>query len=406
MLRANSLLYAVYICLIVSILCGALLYYANLYNQLNLFYNTREDLYIQNQSAVNFALGNSLSDINESLESPSGVSSSIHIKPHGLLDLLLVQSSIHTDTITSAHFVGRYGTEDFAIYLSNFSKGLSFGGQVKLIGNKKLPTKHIREEYLSNTAGKLISTGDVALSDIIMPKIDSRFATLFNHSFTQKISLKDVVKRNDSVYFNSFLSETIEIELLEPFLNNVVIKGNFVLNAKDSIVVGSKAVLEDVILKAPVVRFQEDFSGNVQVFSTKKINLERGVQLLYPSVLCLNNSSLEKSQIKVGENCRVYGAIVQFGNKLTRIEENETILKENTLLVGDIYCSGKLMVGGKVYGSIYTNRFFHKTDFGIHNNCIINAEVDCSKRPKYFVSVPLLENTNIQPRYAIQKKVL
>jgi hypothetical protein len=60
MVRAHSLLYAIYISLIVSIICGALLYFANLYGQLNLYYNLQEELYLQNQSVVNYALGNKL----------------------------------------------------------------------------------------------------------------------------------------------------------------------------------------------------------------------------------------------------------------------------------------------------------------------------------------------------------
>lgn len=401
MVKAQSLLYAVYICLIVSILCCALLYFSSLFNQLNLFYNTREDLYIQNQSAVNYALGSGLSE--DSVEE-SGIFSSFEIRPHGLADLLIVRSSIKTDTVASAHFIGHYANSKECMYLANFSKGLTFGGIVKLIGDKKLPIERIREEYLNNVAGKLTTVGAVGVSDVIMPKINSRFEGMFTGIESNAIDLKEVIRTNDSVYYNSFLKQTITIDVTGVALGDIVIKGNFILKSRDSIVIRRKAVLEDVILKAPRINFSEGFKGTVQAFCSEMINVGEKVELMYPSVLCLYNNSIEKSKIAIGKGCRIYGAVVLFGNEVKKMEDNEVLFKEESLLVGDIYCSGKLMIGGKVYGSVYTNRFFHRNDFGEYDNCIINAEIDITKRPAYFVSISLFEND--KKSYGLQKKVL
>ena len=60
MIKANSLLYAIYICLLISMICCGLLFYFNLYGQLNQYYRLQEDLFIENQSVVNYALGNNL----------------------------------------------------------------------------------------------------------------------------------------------------------------------------------------------------------------------------------------------------------------------------------------------------------------------------------------------------------
>ncbi len=125
MLKAHSLLYAVYVCLIVSIICGALLFFANLYNQLNLFYNTREALYIQNQSALNYTLGNSLSE-NNFINEKTGAQFSSEISSFGLLHILKVKNFNATDTIQSAHFVGNYSNAEemkqLARDLINFEK--------------------------------------------------------------------------------------------------------------------------------------------------------------------------------------------------------------------------------------------------------------------------------------------
>lgn len=403
MIKAHSLLYAVYVCLIVSIICGALLYYSNLYNLLNQFYNSREELYIQNQSALNYALSNA--DIENDVVNPeTGVTTNYELKSHGLLNVIVVKSCLKNDTITSAHFIGHYATKQMALYLSNISNPLSYSGNVKLIGNKKLPSKFIDEIYINNTQNNLKLVGSIELSESILPEINSDFKKVFQETNSQKLLLKDLVRSHDSIYFNSFMSKTIEIQLPSAVLQNVIIKGNFVLYAKDSITINENNVLEDVIVKAPIIRISKGFKGNIQAFANKKIIVESNVLLSYPSVLSIYNNSDEKSEITINDNVTIYGAIVLFGTPLIRMDDNSIVVKEKSLIIGDIYCTGKLMINGSIYGSVFTNRFFSKTMSSTYDNCIIDAEIDITKRPDYFISIPLFKSKN-EP-YGVFKKVL
>jgi hypothetical protein len=404
MLKAHSLLYSVYVCLIVAIICGALLYFATLYNQLNLFYNTNENLYIQNQSAVNYALGTNFSEESTDQIDTTGVQTNIAKKPFGLLELLIVKSYAHADTITSAHFVGQNNPEKTCIYISSISKPITYSGQVKLIGNKTLPSPTINSDYINNSINSLTSTGTVSISEGLLPEVNSNFKKTITAPFTKLQSLKSVVRTQDSIYFNSFLNETIEIELPSSIIDNIIIKGNFILYSKDSIQVRRNAVLEDVILKSPTITFAEGFKGNVQAFSTEKLTLQKSVELGYPSVVCLYNKSSEKSEIVVGEKSKIFGAIVLFGNEINSIDNNSITLSKDTFLLGSVYCTGKIMLGGKVYGSVYTNRVFHRTKSASYENCIVDAEIDVSRKPLYFISIPILENKN--KSNGIYKKVL
>ncbi len=403
MVQANSLLYAVYICLIVSILCGALLYFSTLYNQLNLFYNSRENLYIQNQSAVNYALGTNFQEAFTSEEITSEIQSTSETKPYGLMQLLLTKSFANTDTITSTHFIGQYASDKTSIYLTDFSQPLTYAGDVKLIGDKKLPSTSISQKYLFNTIGKLKSEGKIEISEKNLPEINPVFKQVFEQKPTRKWQLKDVERKNDSIYFNSFQNETIEIQLAGALLDNVIIKGNFILYARDSILVRKGAILQDVILKSPKIIIADDFKGSIQAFATEEIQVGKQVELQYPSVLCLYNTTSEKSNITVDEKSSIYGAVVLFGNSARKMQENTIELKKSSFLMGDIYCSGMLMVEGTIHGSVYTNKFFHKSGSANHENCIINAEIDSSKKPDYFVSLPLFKSNN---SYGIFKKVL
>lgn len=403
MVKAHSLLYAIYICLIVSIICGALLYLANLYGQLNLHYNLREELYIHNQSVVNFALGNKIVPDEIPLDENSGIGGTYRTKQYGLLTLLLANSWVKNDTIASAHFVGYFATDKTAIHLANLSKSLSYSGIVKLFGDNQLPSAFIEIAYINSKPNQLILEGKNTVAEIRLPEINPNFKKFFEGIQAEKIGLSEVDKPKDSMYYNSFFNETKEIQV-NSIVGNVIFKGNFVLRSKDSIRVRKNTVLEDVILIAPKITFEEGFKGTVQAFATKGIELEQKVTLNYPSVVCVYNESVEESKIKIKKDSKVTGAIVLFGNPLEMIAKNSIEIEEEGLIFGDIYCSGKLLLKSKVYGSVYTNRFFHKTQSSNYDNTIADIEINATRRPGYFIAIPLFETKKNE--YGILKKVL
>lgn len=403
MVKAHSLLYAIYVCLIVSVICGALLYFSNLYNQLNLYYNLQEELYIQNQSVLNFALGNKTTPVEIEKDVNSGIESSYQTKSYGLLSLVLAQSYISNDTVSSVHFVGTRNLDKNAIYLTNLSKSLFYSGEVKLIGNNQLPSTFIETSYINNSLNKLVTEGKISVSEPKLPEINPNFKKIFFGIKSQTTKLTDIERPKDSLYYNSFFNITKEIQV-KSTLSNIIFKGNFILRSEDSIRVKKNTVLEDVILIAPKITFEEGFKGTVQVFATKGIELEEKVILNYPSVLCVYNESLDESKIKIKKECHITGAVVLFGNNDTQIDKNTIEIDEKGLLFGDLYCSGKLMLKSNVYGSVYTNRFFLKTASSSYENMISNIEINTEKRPAYFISIPLF-NTQ-KTTYSVIKKVL
>lgn len=250
----------------------------------------------------------------------------------------------------------------------------------------------------------MISTGLNEISESLLPEINSKFKNNFAISTQKKIQLKDIERKSDSIYFNSFLNETIELQLSSSVLSNIIIKGNFILYSKDSIQIQKSAVLEDVIIKAPRISFSDDFKGNVQAFSTESIEIGERAILGYPSILCVYNTTENtKGSIKIKEQAKVNGAVVLFGNNIANIDNNTICLHKETQIIGDIYCTGKFMIEGTLYGSVYTNRFFNTT--AQKDNCIINALIDVTKKPTYFISIPLFENKN-NAQYGIIKRVL
>jgi hypothetical protein len=403
MVKAHSLLYAIYICLIVSIICGALLYFSNLYTQLNLYYNVHEEMYINNQSVVNFALGNKVIQEEFPTDENTGIEGSYKSKQYGLLTLLLAKSSLRNDSITSSHIIGSYSSSKTAIYLANFTQPLSCSGIVKLVGDNQLPSINIETAYINNRPNQISTNGKIKVSDIILPKINPEFKKIYENLNSEKTILSDIEKVNDSIFFNSFHNDTKEI-YVNSILSNVIFKGNFILRAKDSIRVKKNTILEDVILIAPKITFEDGFKGTVQAFATIGIETEKNVTLNYPSVICVYNKTTNKSLIKLKEKTKITGAIVLFGNSIETISQNNIEIDKNGLIVGDIYCAGKLDLKSEVNGSVYTNRFCLKTSSSTYDNTIADVEINPTKKPKCFIAIPLFENNKNE--YAILKKVL
>ena len=403
MIKAHSLLYAIYICLIVSIICGALLYFSNLYNQLNLHYNIQEEMYIHNQSVVNFALGNQISQEAITKDEKSGIEGFYSTKQYGLLTLLTANSVLRNDTISSTHFVGSYTSDKTAVHLANFTKSLSYTGMVKLIGDNSLPTTHIETSYITNKPNELIVKGKTSISEIQLPEINPEFSKIFNGISAEKTTLNKLEKQKDSLYYNSFHHSTKEV-YINSVIANVTFKGNFILKNNDSIRIKKNTVLEDVILMAPKITFEEGFTGNVQAFATKSITLEQKAILNYPSVICVYNNSSEESLINIKKECKITGVVVLYGNSFENIGKNSIEIDSNGLIFGDIYCTGKLDLKSNVFGSVYTNRFFLKTPSSSYDNTISDIEINSTRRPNYYIAIPLFEAK--KTTYGILKKVL
>lgn len=403
MIKAHSLLYAIYICLIISIICGALLYFSNLYSQLNIHYNLQEEMFIHNQSIVNFALGNKTIVEEISIDEESGIEGSYNTRKYGLLTLLITKSILREDTLTSSHFVGSYTSDKTAIHLANFSKPLTYSGIVKLIGDNLLPSTYIETSYIENKPNELTVRGKTSISEIQLPEINEEFEKIFDGIEAEKSSLSEIYKQKDSLYYNSFLTATKEV-YVNSIIQNTIFKGNFILKNKDSIRVKKNTVLEDVILIAPKITFEEGFTGTVQAFATKNIKLDKKVTLNYPSVICLYNKNSEESSIEIKQESKILGAVITFGNSLENINKHNIQIDKYGSILGYVYCSGKLDLKSNVYGSVYTNRFFLKTASATYMNTISDIEINPTKLPNYFISIPLFETKNTS--YGILKKVL
>ena len=406
MVRANSLLYAIYVCLLIGVLIGALLMLSNLYSQLNVYYATYEQLYTNNLSTVNYAFGNQLIPEEEALhDDNTGIQSNFTTKKHGLHTILLTQSFTQKDTVKSAHFVGKVTTRKEALYVSNYRQPLNVSGNVSVIGDSFLAYKDVKQIHIENKPNIITFQGRKEISEVQLPQLSVDYFKLFENTNTTRTTFEQLEPLNDSLYFNSFFNETIEIVVSNPFLNHKIAKGNFIISAKDSIVIGKNAQLEDVIIKAPKVRIESGFEGTIQILASEQIYVGKDVTLNYPSALCLyNNTSNKKATVFLDEAVAIEGLILCFGNDIKHLSNNVIQTSKNNLILGIIYSSGEISLNGTVKGGVYASKLIHRTNSANYSNCLANVNIDVTKKPSFFIDFPLF-NTNDQ-RYGIIKKIL
>lgn len=404
MIKANSLLYAVYVCLIVALLCAGLLWVADMYRGLNIHYTTQESSYIKHYSMLNYSLGENLNHPQEEFtDDKNEIKGQYSIKKHGILTVMTLLTYRKKDTIKSVHFVGQESRyKNTALYMANFTQPLSLSGKVTLSGELWLPHDRIKESYIHNKPNHFVINGQKKTSQIQLPQLTDDCQNLFESLPLNSVSFNQLEKLNDSIYINSFNNETILIRFAENKLSEKNIKGNFILKSNDSIFISKNNLLDDVIVMAPKVVIEEGFEGTLQIIAEKSIHIQKNVSLNYPSVVAL--SSKENGKIIVEENTKIAGLALLCGNDFQNIDKNIMELKPKGLVMGTLYCSGTLTLQNDVYGSVFTNKLLHKTQSSSFSNTLADVTIDISKKPKVFIDMPIFDNQNAT--YAIIKKVL
>ena len=285
MIKANSLLYSIYICLIVAVLCSGMLYMSGLYTQLNNYYMSRQDLYMYNESLVNFAL----SHMDEPGAVPdtddSGVQSFYKVKHHGIIPVVTAGTVMGNDTVLSCHMVGCGYKDKTALYVPDKGIKSAYSGVVHFFGNIYVPDAYLNTAIVVKEPAKLTKDGLMDKSGYMLPKPLDVIVNGAAGSTGVHKELANILK-GDSIR-NSFSNEPIEINA-RGRLSGITITGNVIITSADSLAVSSTAHLEDVIIIAPKVSFEKGFKGSVQVFANRSITVGSGARLEYPSVLYLS----------------------------------------------------------------------------------------------------------------------
>lgn len=289
----------------------------------------------------------------------------------------LVKSSLLPDTLKACFILGAKAdiSRNSALYLTDKNTALTLSGNTKIIGDAQLPKAGVKKGNLEGQAymnDKLIY-GNQTLSDVILPAINkNRFESIFNYYLSDFDATPFLEQENIS--FTSPLSIHRAKKMQ---LSRVHLKGHIMLIANQEIVVDSSAILEDVILIAPKIKFKKGFKGNVQAYAFNSIETEKKCHFNYPSILAVLNKddSDEDKFLILGTENSFAGSIFAYSLKYNP-KDTKVIIEENTTIMGQIHADGELTLKGDVTGCVTVNSFSLKTTSGTYKNNLLNATID------------------------------
>lgn len=406
LLKASSLINAIFVCIIVSAFCGCLVLISYYQNTLNNKLSSREDLINRNISSFNYFLNNSESieynKVKEIDVFDDGIKSYLEKKNWGFYDILVSKTVFKIDTITKIALVGNIKTSDnFVLYVTDYDKPLKLSGNTKIIGDIKIPNAKTEQAYINGQKGNSIEIkGNQSKSDDKLPKITKD--THLNVSDLAHFSIDKF--NNKTAITNRFDTYTKVIDLNNTSsLRDITLKGNFILLSRNELEIDRSAKLSDVVIIAPQVKINSGFKGNIQIVSKEKVIVEENVSLLYPSSIYIKNDT-DAVLVEIKSNSTIVGGIVINGNTYTNSLERKLTIEEGSTVVGNIYCYGSTQLKGNVIGSLYTDRFFLETDASNYENVVLNGSINKKTLPNNFVELPLFSSTLDKKRYAVIKE--
>lgn len=404
-LKAHTLLSALVISIIISIILGSLLL-LHYHNNLEWAkFKANERLEQNLESSVKLVTGDSTGYNITSQEQISlfgGIDDSVQISKEywGVFNLAGIRSFQNKQSISRQFLYGISLTDTLnaCLFLVDHQRPLQVSGTTRLVGNAYLPKGGVKVADIDGKEyeGKEPVQGEVLKSDTTFPIVNEYLVRLIQGNL-KMIQSKAFQKEHtntvpDTVY-NSFKNETQYFFINE---NNPLlfqkIKGKVLLFSDSIIVINAGLKLEDVIIMAPEINIADNFEGTAQLIANKVITIGKHCMLKYPSAVILVKDSLNNYQgkIEVGENSSVSGLLFAHTTQTDKFK-NSVEIKKGTFFEGTVFVNGYLQMQGMVHGNVLTDYFLYKSVVATYENSLVDVLIDRTKLSPYFVSSTLLK---------------
>jgi len=295
------------------------------------------------------------------------------------------------------------GKSSVGLYLADHGHYLAVGGDTYLSGNCYLPELGARKAYIEGKSFRYrtIINGSAGRSRENLPALSATFIDrlknniILSDASADSIVTEKILNRNELE--NLFGNSTIWI-LSDDYLvlDKMKIKGNFIIQSQSKIIIHEDAELENVICIAPVILVRSGFEGKVQLIALDSVLVENNVILNYPSAIVGSGIGRSSVYIGIGENSRIEGCILAFAE----IAENTDVqlrTESGSEVYGLVYCAGKTEHRGKLFGSMYCDKFFLQTRQGYYENHLLDAWIDPLGLEPSFAGGLIFDDTESKP---------
>lgn len=404
MLRGGSILYALLIAVIVTILSLSVLYIAY-YNRLysEKFYINQE-LHRRAYSLL-FNANNEIYNLPEKINEKYPINSNLKQNHWGAFELITATAACGTDTVTKTALCGipmpATNNITHAAFVCNIKRyPVYLVGNTKLSGMFFFPEKGVDRGIAEakNYTGQIpYIKGKLNKSDRDLPLLSTHFTEKTKKQYVQFYQSGDSVVSLDIYPYpdslsNSFTHHTICYQSTQPvYIENTTLNGNIIIQSEKSITLAQTSKLTDVLLIAPQIKFEDEFTGNVHVLAKDSICTGKKVQLNYPSSLVIIENLKNEASISIGKENKISGMIIISGK--TEPKQKQLIsIEDETEISGRIYCPGFVQLKGKLFGSVYCTSFTLKTSFSTYENYLLDVEINPLVLSPHYLTTPLLEN--------------
>ncbi len=389
-MKSSALLNAVFVCLVVSIFCSTMLLLAS-YNKIYFVkLNDRENLILNNFWKADLDYKNYLIENNTHLHDQT-ITTQVNFEDWGILKIKNVESINLNDTLNiSKMMAGGSSNQDSlcSLYLTDRDEPLKLGGATLLRGNIYIPNRITENFYHPDLKNKIILNGEKFASNKNLPVLKNK--NLLD-SLIRSVKTTELLSFDHLKNYNSF-SNDIKIYKASGYLPEAInLRGKIILYSEDHIIIKKDMKLEDVIMIAPKITFEDDFSGTVQAFATQFIKVGQKVNLQYPSVLY--GFANDTINISIGKKSTVAGAIILNGDTYKGSLKRKLQVREEALIIGDIYIYGTTELYGNIHGTLYTDKLNYNKQNINNDNTLINSVIDITALPSNFKKILTFENT-------------
>ena len=407
MLKAGALFYAIVVTLLIAVISSSLILYAYFNRSQLQSLGLQEKVLINAASGINLLLAGGSSfplDEIQIIDLYGEYSDSVMVlrKQWGAFEIAVSKAFSKGFVSMKTAQIGANIHDDphIALYLADQDKPLSLCGKTEIKGTCYLPKSGAKRAYIEGQSfmGNHLINGETKISERLLPEVNKDLLESNLRYFKKDIQKNDSVLYIEEVEVNDSVTRSFSQRTLllysdhEINLENKYYHGNIRVVSAHSVYVPRTANLQDVLIYAPVVEIEDDFTGNLQVFATDSIQVGKRCSLNYPSVIALLRTDKSKGNIEltIGERSILTGVLL--GYQDISINQLKIAIGKEVLIKGQVYAKGYVELKGKVAGNLTCDKFILNTPSSVYDNHLLNATIDYSGLSTHFTGVSLLQH--------------
>lgn len=338
-----------------------------------------------------------------------------HLSQWGIFQKGITITQFRKKRFTKTAIIGSLLIKDQSptLFLQETHNALTVVGNTRVQGIAYLPTQGVNSGYIAGNSyyGKQLIYGKIEKSTSELPKTEKNFLDAVNFYLKDYVinRQQDYINLNSATKItNSFKEKTKGFYSKNDItLENKTISGNIIIKSETAIKVKKTALLNDLILIAPIIEIEDETIGIFQAIASKKIILGKKCNLSYPSALLLyqdnknnvtensNYNSLQENQIYIGEGSSLKGCVVYIQTKEKSDFQTQIVLEKDSRIRGQVYCNGNFDIRGTVSGSVYTKQFVANQAGSIFVNHVYNATIENENIPSIYGGIILEQEPKI-----------